>query len=256
MGLSPHQILSIVVIICFVPAAAIAGWLCIARGIGHHWGWLYLLVLALARVVGCSLQIAAGETGIEGLFDAAVVLSSSGLMALILVMLEIIHRVKQRWLTTDPIPLLLWRVLHWSQWAAFILSIIATADSNDGLWKAAVILMAVMFAGQTFISIVFSLQIKQLLGYHDRVIIILLSSIPFLMVRVLYAILHVFVTSGSVFGGERPNVVAVALMQYLMEFIAVAMYLAAGFLVTSWKGGEPEADEEELRMVKSRNGDR
>lgn len=93
MGLSPHQALSVVVIICFIPALVIAGWLCVFRGIGQQWGWLYLFILALTRVVGCSLQIAAEKTDSNGLYSAATVLSSSGLMALILVMLEIIQRV-------------------------------------------------------------------------------------------------------------------------------------------------------------------
>lgn len=93
MGLSPHQSLSIVVILCFLPAAVIAGWLCISHGIGKHWGWLYLLILALARVVGGSLQIASESTGSGGLSNGAMLLSSSGLMALILVMLEIVQKV-------------------------------------------------------------------------------------------------------------------------------------------------------------------
>lgn len=93
MAISPHQALSIVVIICFSPAVVIAGWLCISRGIGQQWGWLYLLILALCRVVGCSLQIAAEGTSSKGLSDGALILATSGLMALILVMLEVIQRV-------------------------------------------------------------------------------------------------------------------------------------------------------------------
>lgn len=93
MALSPHQALSIVVIICFLPALVIAGWLCISRGIGKQWGWLYLSILALARVLGGSLQIASESTDLDGLSDAAKFLSTCGLMALILVMLEIIENV-------------------------------------------------------------------------------------------------------------------------------------------------------------------
>lgn len=127
------------------------------------------------------------------------------------------------------------------------------AVSNDNLWKAAVILMAVMFAGQTFISIVFAIRTKHLLGYHNRIIIILLSSIPFLAVRVLYAILKQFVTTGSVFGGSRPNVVALALMQYLMELIVMAMYLLAGAWATSGTNRKPGKDEEGVPMREGRD---
>jgi hypothetical protein len=93
MGLSAHQGLSIVVILCFLPLLAIAGWLCFSRGIGKQWGWLYLLAIPLLRVVGASLQIASEETDSKGLSAAASILASSGLMALILVMLEIVQKV-------------------------------------------------------------------------------------------------------------------------------------------------------------------
>lgn len=130
------------------------------------------------------------------------------------------------------------------------------ATSSDDLWKAAIMLMAVMFAGQSFISIAFAIRLKRLLRDRNWIIIILLSSIPFLAIRVLYAILSVFVTTGSVFGGSRPSVVALALMQYLMEFIAVTMYLVAGFTIASWKGRRLEEDEEGFRMKESSDGDR
>jgi hypothetical protein len=94
MGLSPHQGLSIGVVICFFPAVVISAWMCIFRDIGLRWGWIYLLLLALARVVGGSLQIASEETHSEGVSDGAAILASSGLMALILVMLKTLQTVR------------------------------------------------------------------------------------------------------------------------------------------------------------------
>lgn len=115
--------------------------------------------------------------------------------------------------------------------------------------------MALMFVGQTGISIVFAIRLKHLLQNRNWILIILLSSIPFLAIRVLYGLLKVFVTTGSVFGRPGPNVVALAFMQYLMEFIVVTMYLVAAFTITSWKDRKPEKDEEEFRMKVNSNGD-
>lgn len=117
-------------------------------------------------------------------------------------------------------------------------------------------IMAVMFAIQAFVSIVFATRLKHLLRDRNLTLILLLSSIPFLAIRVLYAILKVFVTSGSVFGGSRPDVVAVALMQYLMEIIVVAMYLVAAFSITSWKDERSTKDEEGFRMTRGSVGAR
>jgi hypothetical protein len=127
-------------------------------------------------------------------------------------------------------------------------------NSNDHLSKAATIIVAVIFATQAFISNVFAMQIKNYVEGHKRIMIILISSMPFLTIRVLYGILSTFVTAGSVFGGPRPNVVALALMQYLMEFIVVAMYLVAGLWVTSWR--DRKSGEDEIQMMRGSDGAR
>lgn len=92
MGLSALQDLSIVIIIYFLPASFITTWLCYTRGIGIQWGWLYLAILSVFRVVGAILQIIAEQNGNKGIRIAAEMLASVGITTLILAMLEMIER--------------------------------------------------------------------------------------------------------------------------------------------------------------------
>jgi hypothetical protein len=164
---------------------------------------------------------------------------------------------KEKWLEADPIRPILWRILHLSQWAAFILSIIAISNSNNRLWQAAIMLVTVMFVGQAFISIVFAMRLKHHLDIcHNRAIVMLLSSIPFLTIRVLYAILKVFITTRSVFGKPQPNVVALALMQYLTEFIVVVMYLLVAFSLISPRNKISGEDKDDFRMAALKQAER
>jgi hypothetical protein len=90
MGVSSLQAISIVIILYFFPALCIATWICRYHGFGKQLGWLYMTLLCLARVVGSALQIASVSNHNLSLQTAANVISSVGVMALLLGQLEII----------------------------------------------------------------------------------------------------------------------------------------------------------------------
>ncbi|KAL3418651.1 hypothetical protein PVAG01_10367 [Phlyctema vagabunda] len=272
--LSSRQSLSIVVIVYFTPILIAALWICVSRGLGQQFGWLYLSILALARIVGSSLQLAARQDGSDGLSTTARAISSSGLAALILVMLELILKIGNDYYEREWTPRITWRLLHLSQWAAFILSVVGIASGNERLSKAALIIMATIFAVLSFISVAtFILAIpayiliwscdqtfgddedtSDLLGERERVFTILVCTVPFLTVRVTYGLLDMFVTRGSTFGGSQPNVVALGLMQYMMECIVATLYITAGFLVASWrKKVLDEENQTQMTMSKDNN---
>ena len=91
MGLSSHQSLSVVIIIYFSPATLIATWICHRQGLGKQFGWLYLAILSVGRVVGAGLQIASEENDSKGLAKAASLIASIGVTALLLSMLGILY---------------------------------------------------------------------------------------------------------------------------------------------------------------------
>jgi hypothetical protein len=91
--LSQYGKLSIAIIAYYVLALPIAVWICIRHGFGRHAGWFYLLSLAVVRIVGASLRIAADEHPSKGLYIAAFVMSAIGLAPLLLALLGMIKRV-------------------------------------------------------------------------------------------------------------------------------------------------------------------
>jgi hypothetical protein len=90
MSLTPHQALSIVIIIYYVPSLVPTSLLLHRHSLGKAWGWLYLFLFAIFRVTGASLQFASGFSGSNRLRRAASMLASIGVMTLLLAMLETI----------------------------------------------------------------------------------------------------------------------------------------------------------------------
>lgn len=91
--LTPHQSLSIALIIFYAPSLAPTSILLHKHSIGKAWGWLYLFVFAILRVAGAALQFASESSDSNGLGRAAATLASVGVMTLLLAMLEIIEDV-------------------------------------------------------------------------------------------------------------------------------------------------------------------
>jgi hypothetical protein len=128
----------------------------------------------------------------------------------------------------DLIPPQVWNYLHWAQLGAFVLSVVGAAGSYQGLVRAAVVIWTVMFIGQSIITITFASRSQDTFHYIRQLMEILIYSIPFLVIRMTYALLTTFSLGASPFAGDRPNVVAQSLMQYLMEFATITLFLWAG----------------------------
>ncbi len=75
-------------------------------------------------------------------------------------------------------------------------------------------------------------QMRHVMDGEKRLVWGCLASIPFLFVRIVYSIIVDFDRSSTVFSftsTRNAAVVVQAIMSVLMEFIVVALYLAAGF---------------------------
>jgi hypothetical protein len=211
-------------------------------------------------------------------------------------------------LPNDPIPPRLWTLLHLSQYAAFILSIIFTATGQEDLSYASAIVVACLFVVLVGIVSVFYFELRRApavstqsstsssepeedddnptmkepsTGEDTRkppppilskrktttFLHILLVSIPFLAVRVIYILLATF-THDSMFTGREPddnetteswttatemetyilpNVYLVAFMQYAVEIVVFGLFVGAGFVVPAsrrgWRTGQKESKE-------------
>ncbi|KAL4940020.1 hypothetical protein BDV06DRAFT_27546 [Aspergillus oleicola] len=265
MPLTPHQALSVVIIIFYFPSLIPTSFLLHRRGIGKAWGWLYLSIFSIFRVTGASLQIAAESSQTNGLQTAASTFASIGVMTLLLAMLEVIEDVKGTF-ASDPIHPRIWTLLHLAQYAAFTLSVVSSFKSHQGLGAAAAIIVACLFACQSAICVIFylrfrsnqgslALQLQIHTGNVDndltkgerresdvtkKLLHLALASTPFLTIRVLYMLLATFV-HGATFQGKDldddgdsdapANVFVLAFMQYTMEFGVFALFLYAGFVM-------------------------
>ncbi|KAL3441413.1 hypothetical protein BJX65DRAFT_288608 [Aspergillus insuetus] len=162
MSLTPHQSLSLVLLILYTPALYPTSLLLHRHGLGHTWGWLYLFIFTVLRILGAALQFASGYTHDEdsGLRVAARMLASIGVMTLLLGMLEGVEILKPS-LHNDPIPPRLWTLLHLSQYAAFILSILFTTTGWEGLSYASAIIVACLFVVLVGIVVVFYFGLRR-----------------------------------------------------------------------------------------------
>ncbi|KAL2786450.1 hypothetical protein BJX66DRAFT_30782 [Aspergillus keveii] len=162
MSLTPHQSLSLALLILYTPALYPTSLLLHRHGLGHAWGWLYLFVFTVLRILGAALQFASGYTHDEdnGLRVAARMLASIGVMTLLLGMLEGVEILKPS-LRNDPIPPRLWTLLHLSQYAAFILSIIFTTTGREDLSYASAMIVACLFVVLVGIVVVFYIGLRR-----------------------------------------------------------------------------------------------
>ncbi|KAI9042376.1 fungal specific transcription factor domain-containing protein [Aspergillus affinis] len=201
--------------------------------------------------MGSALQIAGDENHQSGLKMAANVIGSIGVMALLLGMLELIAIVILR---RDPIPKMMWTILHLTQYAVLILYIVGMSTSRNDLSQAASILVAVLFLVQTAICGMIEYQCRSCKSGRALTTICLIS-IPFLGVRVAYGLATMYVFSDSRFMTGVSGVVALAFLQYFMEFIVSTLFLYAGVaLLPRTRAGDEERMSVELKENTGQNG--
>ncbi|KAL2865092.1 uncharacterized protein BJX67DRAFT_383091 [Aspergillus lucknowensis] len=162
MAITPHQSLALAIIIYYVPSLIPTSLLLHRHSLGNAWGWLYLFLFTVLRILGASLQFASedSESENDGLRKAAGMLASIGVMTLLLGMLEVIESVKPA-LPSDPTPPRLWTLLHLSQYAAFILSIVYTTTGKQSLSHAAAVIVTCLFVLQAGIAIAFYVRLRR-----------------------------------------------------------------------------------------------
>lgn len=109
------------------------------------------------------------------------------------------------------------------------------------LTHAAIILLIVDFAALSGITLLYYLpQLRTILQGDRPIIIAVAASIPFLLVRLIYAALTYFDTNTSTFNPVTGNVIIRSFMASLEEFITVGLYIAAGLLASTISRGDSQ----------------
>ena len=108
----------------------------------------------------------------------------------------------------------------------------SSSDMSSGrkMIQAAILIFLVVFLIEVALAFFVLVNIRSVLPGERRILIAVVCSIPFILVRLVYALLCYFLTNSSTFNSTTGNVVVQGFMSVLEEYIVVALYLAAGIL--------------------------
>jgi len=242
-GLDSRGGLAVADLIFYIPTLPLALYICVKHGFGRTSGFLFLVILALIRIIGSLMEIALEtSTPTQALQTGALVLSAIGLSPLLLAALGLLQRINASLGDRQLLPELAFRILALPAIIGLILSIVAgmyirssaasTAASGVTCRRIAVILFALawlIIAGTAAVFVAASLRH---LARPQRILLwTVAAAVPLLAVRVLYSVLGAFVTDTVTFSPAFGNVVVEAFMVTLEEFLVVIFFLAAGFVV-------------------------
>ncbi|MCJ1326535.1 hypothetical protein MMC10_003199 [Thelotrema lepadinum] len=243
MVLSNKSILDVVELVYYILALVLALFVIRKHGFGREVGWIYLALLSLIRIISAATGIAAqndpSDTTLE---EITVILSSVGLSPLLLAWLGIISRVNSS-MNSHGIPPRALQIINAPVIVGLVLAIyggtkifstdVNTASQGLNYSKVAVILFLLTFIAIAFVTVYTSTQNRRVQRSERPLLFASAISIPFLFLRILYSLIVDFnwgSTTFSLTSTTDAAVVADAVMAILMEFIVVALYLAAGFL--------------------------
>lgn len=85
--------LAIAELVFYTPALFLAIIVASRHGFSDHFGWVYLVLLSLVRIVGSIMELVIMSNASAGLITAAGILSGIGLSPLLLAMIGLLHRV-------------------------------------------------------------------------------------------------------------------------------------------------------------------
>ena len=92
MGLDAEAAVSIVELVLYAPMIILAVIVCSRHGFARSSGWIYTVILCLARITGAVCQLLTYSNPSQGLFKATLIISSLGLAPLVLAALGLIQR--------------------------------------------------------------------------------------------------------------------------------------------------------------------
>jgi hypothetical protein len=242
MALTSWNYLSIVVLAIYTPVLVVGIFLWVHHG-RQRGSWLYLTAFAIIRLVGASLQLTTigAQTSTAIGFQAAAArlfyIRLSPLLLATLSLLRRVHRGINKTHRTGITPLHL-RLVPISVAVALVLVIIGVSISANDLaevgvytiqitTEVGVALFVVVYATTVLIAGIFIRYRSHVEVGERRVLIAVIASIPFVLVRLIYTILATF-TSTKKFSVIDGSVVIMACATDMEEIVVVMIYEAVG----------------------------
>jgi len=234
--------LAVANLVFYFPALFVAIYVSYKHGFGRKKGWFFLIVLALVRIIGAIAELVYVNNPSTGALTTYIVCSSVGLSPLILILLAMLLRVQEGLGNGPVIQPKFFYLLALLPVVALIIAVIGATDEiganqspsdvshGQTLVRAAIIIFMVVFLILVCITAITFASVRHIFPGDHRLLYAAALSLPFLFVRLLYAILTDFDTSSNTFNLITGDVVVEACMATLEEFICVILYLGAGIL--------------------------
>lgn len=115
------------------------------------------------------------------------------------------------------------------------------------LVKAGYIILAVIIGWLAGFDVFFWTRHSSLSPSSQKILMATSASIPFLIVRVVYACLSAFQSNITTWNTLAGSVAALVVMHSLMEYIVVCIYATTGFILPPIGNGTARAERGEVR---------
>ncbi|KAG8406208.1 hypothetical protein J3459_019414 [Metarhizium acridum] len=248
-----YDVISVVGIPIYVVFLICAVLLSIKHGFKKSSGWRYLVVLAAARIIGFSLRLAIiNDPANTSLWIGWMTVNGLGLGPLVLVLLGLLSRVfdsinRQGHVVLTPTHQ---RLVQLLVVVAVVVTVVGGTQSGFSLQNGAV---SVDYATASrvgvglMIAAVALLCLEALVAFRNqgyvaqgehRILLGVVASLPFVLVRLVYSCL-------TVFAGVNSNVWVYLGMGVLMEMVVVFMLELLGFTLDK-APRDPRSDDPEL----------
>jgi len=227
----------------YVPVAAVALALTIRYGFRRDAGWIFLFIFSLVRIAGGAVLVAAELVTPQNnsLFSAAYILQAAGLSPLILSTIGFIGLVGQHAYSENPNMSRSFRLiglLTIATMAMFIAGGVNIRSSKQSdvttgrtLRRVGAVMLSVVYVLLVIVHIA-SWSYRYVIMRHRGILLVGIScALPFLGVRVVYAILSAWSTSSPSLARFDPVTgewVLFLVMALVMEYCVALIYLLTG----------------------------
>ncbi|ORY19753.1 hypothetical protein BCR34DRAFT_471557 [Clohesyomyces aquaticus] len=234
---------SVVELIVFIPALIAAIFVCLRHGFKRSYGWIFTLILCVVRIIGAVCQLLTYNDHSSGLIQTTLIVDSIGLSPLLLATLGLLSRFTDtiNVNSTSPFTTKHFRLTQLLISIGLILSIVGGTRGTvkpDGTIeiatesKAGIGLYIVAYIALAFICLLSIRKVSSVPPTERRVPLAVIAALPFILVRLVYSALSVFIHN-HLFNIVNGSVVVLIIMAVAEEFIVVAIYLLLGFCVDS-----------------------
>ncbi|KAF7563754.1 hypothetical protein G7046_g402 [Stylonectria norvegica] len=239
MTLSSRGYVSIAELIVYIPAIILSAILCSRHGFTRASGWVYTLILCLVRIVGAVCQLMTYSNHSSGLEKTTLIVDSIGISPLLLATLGMLSRYVD-WMISRGVTTFTVKHFRLLQLLVSLGLILAIAGGTSGSTapdgtvkvattsKAGIILSIVAFVLMVIIYTISAGHKSVVPKQERRILLAIAVALPFIVVRLGYSALAIFLHNHtfSIVSGSVPVFVAMSVIE---EFCVVADYLFLGY---------------------------